>query len=271
MSPLPSDFQLSQSTLQDFVDCERRFELKYRVRQQWPALDVEPILEKEQFIQQGATFHRMVQQHIMGLPAENMLRNPANSHLNAWWAAFKATGLDDLPPFRTPEKLLSIRLGNYPLVAKCDLIAVDPGERFVIVDWKTSRRHPKRDRLEKRLQTRIYRYVAVRAGMRLNEGLQVAPEQVEMRYWFANFPDQPINFTYNQAQYEEDERYLLDLIARIESRETFPLTPDERQCKFCLYRSLCGRGEYAGTLDEADDWMLDDAIDDEPPITELEF
>ena len=64
---LPAEFQYSQSSLQDYVECQRRFELRYIQRQAWPAVEVEPILEKEEHMRQGAAFHRLLQQHDIGL------------------------------------------------------------------------------------------------------------------------------------------------------------------------------------------------------------
>lgn len=265
---LPPDFQFSQSSLQDYADCERRFELRYLLGQSWPAVDVDPILDKERFMAQGATFHRMVQAHMMGLPSERLLRHPDNAPLRAWWEGWLAHGLDDLPVQRHTEKLLSIRLAGFPLLAKIDLLAIDPGERAVIVDWKTSRKRPSAAHLQARLQTRIYRYLMVRAASPLNEGLSLAPEQVEMRYWFTEFPTEPQRLLYSEEQFRADEGYLEGLIEGIRAQQSFPLTEDTRQCRFCVYRSLCERGERAGDFD---DMMALDDDDSAPPLMDLEF
>jgi hypothetical protein len=166
-------------------------------------------------------------------------------------------------------------LKGEPLIAKCDLIAVEPGQRVIIMDWKTSRKKPPRKWLAERLQTRIYRYLMVRAGASLNNGEPFAPEQVEMRYWFTNFPDQAETFAYDGAQFADDEAYLAELISTIVAQDdkTFPLTMDVRRCNFCQYRSLCARGARPGTFDEEDAFLAGD-FDPDPddgPILELEF
>ena len=56
--PLPPDFQFSQSSLQDFETCPRRFELRYLQRLSWPAIESEPIQVAERLAQLGADFHR---------------------------------------------------------------------------------------------------------------------------------------------------------------------------------------------------------------------
>jgi hypothetical protein len=270
---LLADFQFSQNNLQDYVDCQRRFQLRYALRQAWPAVDVEPILEKENFLRQGAVFHRLVQGYLMGLPVEKLIPPHADPDLRRWWANFREKGLKGLPEKHHPEIALSIRLAGYPVVSRYDLIAIEPGKRAVIVDWKTTRHRPPRQWLESRLQTRLYCYLLVRAGAHLNDGQTILPEQVEMLYWFTNFPDEPEHLRYNSAQFHEDERYLTVLLGQITSQQdaVFPLTSDERQCRFCTYRTLCERGDRAGTLDEEAALFGFAEEFDAETITELEF
>ena len=40
------------------------------------------------------------------------------------------------------------------------------------------------------------------------------------------------------------------------SEELFSLTDDERQCRFCIYRSYCERGTGAGVADTLDEEPL---------------
>ena len=122
------------------------------------------------------------------------------------------------------------------------------------MDWKTSAKRPRPGWLIQRLQTRVYRYLLVRAGAALNGGQPLRPEQIEMIYWFANFPDEPERLRYDATQFEADGRYLMEMAAEITQRddEVFPLTDDVKRCLFCAYRSLCCRGVEAGDLDAAD-------------------
>ena len=45
MSNLPADFHFSQGSLQDYVDCPRRFQLRYMMKLAWPAVEAEPAVE----------------------------------------------------------------------------------------------------------------------------------------------------------------------------------------------------------------------------------
>ena len=118
--------------------------------------------------------------------------------------------------------------------------------------------------LASRLQTRVYAYLLVEAGAYLNGGHPLAPEQVEMIYWFANYPDQPERFVYNADLHRENADYLAALVDEMEqlaaSDEIWPLTPATDRCRFCVYRSLCDRGQRAGQLDELDG-ETEDGID----------
>jgi CRISPR/Cas system-associated exonuclease Cas4 (RecB family) len=274
---LPPDFQFSQGSLQDYVDCPRRFQLRYVQRVAWPALEAMPVLEHERYLQQGAAFHRLVHQHLVGIPAGQLSRMVNDDDLRQWWRNYLEARPTDLPSARYPEVLLSAPVGDYRLVAKYDLVAVDAGERAVIVDWKTSRKRPERERLAERLQTKVYPYLLVRAGAHLNGDQPVQPEQVKMVYWFADAPADPERFTYDAAHYQADEERLTELIEEIANLDDdgWYLTSQERHCRFCRYRSLCQRGMAAGRFDEAaDDLEPGDDLDfdlDFEQVAEIEY
>ena len=252
---LPPDFQFSQASLQDYVDCPRRFQLRYVLRLAWPALEAEPALENERYLQQGAAFHRLVHQHALGLPPDQLSRTVTDEDLRRWWHNYLAAPPAGLPASRYPEIVLSAPLSGHRLLAKYDLVAVDAGRQAIIVDWKTYRKRPRRAWLVGRLQTRVYPYLLVRAGAHLNMGQPLQPGQLEMIYWFADFAAAPERFAYDAAQYEADGTYLAALIeeiARLED-EDFTLTAQERHCRYCAYRSLCQRGISAGAFAEAED------------------
>ncbi|MEA3377910.1 MAG: PD-(D/E)XK nuclease family protein [Chloroflexota bacterium] len=271
---LPADFQFSQGSLQDYVDCPRRFELRYVRRLRWPAVEVAPPAELERHLQQGAAFHRLIHQHLLGLPVERLSATVVDPDLRRWWRDYLEGGPVDLPSERYPEVGLSTPVGRFRLVAQMDLVAVDVGERAVIVDWKTNRKRPSRESLADRLQTCVYPYLLVRAGAVLNGGDEIRPRQVTMLYWFANAPAQPERFEYDRHRYRADHGRLTGLIGEIEGvlegrdeRDLLPRTDERRRCRYCLYRSFCRRGGEAGLLDE----VPSDEVDDESFDLELDL
>ncbi|MGC9348107.1 MAG: PD-(D/E)XK nuclease family protein [Anaerolineae bacterium] len=282
---VPEDFQFSQASLQDFVTCPRRFQLRYLMELAWPAVEVEPIEDQERRMELGLTFHHMVQQHILGLPAERLTRMAKDEDLRRWWQnylTYRPIASFAGPPAEVdtyPETALVGEVAGYRLFAKYDLIVVTPDGRAVIFDWKTSSRRASEDELLNRMQTRVYRFLLVQAGQHLNGGVAPAADRVTMVYWFPEFPASPARLPYDLGRYEGDHAYLTRLVERIAAMEddAFYLTDDVDRCLYCPFRSYCDRGVKPGDLDEvtatweaeADD--LGDLELDFEQISEIEF
>ncbi len=287
--------QFSQSSLQDFVDCQRRFQLRYLLHLAWPAVESEPVMENERHMRLGALFHQMIHQHLLGVPSERLTSMLHDEILLGWWDNYHAFLTSELGQVLNPGKEthiaplhpeigLAAANSNSRLLAKYDLILRTPSGKILIFDWKTSRHRPKRTWLGQRVQTRLYPYLLVQAGTHLNAGQPIRPSQIEMIYWFANFPEQPESFPYDDQKYAADQNYLNDLLAQILHKSAattslsdslFPLTQDEKRCRFCAYRSLCDRGVQAGSVDlmesgEAEDTPTHITLDLEQ-IGEIEF
>ncbi len=273
MSILPN-FVFSQSSLQDYVDCARRFELRYIDELRWPAVVAEPSETHEAHMQRGADFHHMIHQHYSGVPAHVI--QPADDELQRWWQAYLVSGYtpDKLTDNTHAEILLSTTLEGHRLLAKYDLITIK-NDRITIIDWKTSVKRTSDQTLRQRLQTAVYPYVLVQVGHILNGGRSIKPEQITMRYWFTNAPDNPAVFQYTDAQYHEDQQTLTAILQDITKRAQFELTDDTRKCRFCQYRSLCDRGIEAGAVHEMEDEdIVEDDFDlplDFDQIAEVEF
>ena len=247
------------------MDCAQRFKLRYLDRLSYPAAETEPTLENEKHQQEGEYFHRLIQQHLIGIPAEQVAKFANTSNLQRWWENFQSS--TDLTGLRSglrkgnedkvdlsglyPEATLSAPLGKHRLLAKYDLIAVRDG-KATIYDWKTYRKRPRNEWLVARMQTRVYRALLVQAGAHLNAGRPFDPEQIEMIYWFADFPEEPARFPYNAAQFQRDWDTLLKLSDEVASASSYPLTEDRQKCLFCTYRSYCERGIRAGDMEQAE-------------------
>lgn len=245
---------LSQSSLQDYNDCPRRFDLRYLQQLAYPAIEAEPALENEQHQREGEYFHRLIQQYFIGIPEKQLAKAANTDSLERWWTSFintkKLTALRNLSGLKT-EITLSAPLGAFRLVAKYDLIATDE-KKFYIYDWKTYRKRPKTEWLAIRWQTRIYRALLVQAGAHLNGGAPIQPEQIEMIYWFSEFPNDPAHFPYQADQFKRDWDALTRYADDIKSASTYPKTDDTTRCLYCPYRSYCNRGIRAGDALDAE-------------------
>ncbi|MBN1221381.1 MAG: PD-(D/E)XK nuclease family protein [Anaerolineae bacterium] len=276
---LPKDFQFSQSSLQDFATCPRRFELHYLQRLSWPASEAEPVQEVERLARLGADFHRLVQQHLVGINADILTAtlSEAEPELQTWWQNYldHHPALDHAQTY--PELTLSTPLRNYRLLARFDLLARQPDGVFLIVDWKTTRRKPARDYLAGQMQTRIYPYVLVAAGTAFNKGQPVDPATVQMMYWYPQVPAEPEVFEYSKKLFRRDEEFLSQLVEQVKHSAQnghFPLVEDRQPCRYCVYRSFCDRGDKAGPLlelAEEPQEALDILSLDWDQIAEIEF
>jgi CRISPR/Cas system-associated exonuclease Cas4 (RecB family) len=249
---LPPAFEFSQSSLQDFVDCPRRFQLRHLLNQEWPAPAAEPLDEAESAAEAGRRFHLLMERHWRGIPIRTETLDPV---LRGWWEAFQ-TNSPPLPgPIRRPEVRVSAWLnlaGGQRFTAAYDLLAYAPGERAVILDYKTTK-HTRRSILDRRLQTVIYPLLLVEAAPTLL-GERLAPEQISLVYWFAADGGTVEEFPYSEPRYADDKRFVGNILSRLFSLNVaeWPLTSEEKRCKLCQYRSLCDRGRYAGALDDGD-------------------
>jgi hypothetical protein len=249
---LPGSFIFSQSSLQDFVDCPRRFQLRYLEQMSWPAVETEPLLENEKRQQNGRSFHLLVQQHLLGLGVEQLASQAASPDLASWWKNFLAAGPELVGWKLYPEKALAAPLGENRLMAKYDLIAFHPDGRATIYDWKTYHRRPRNEAMAARQQTRVYRSLLVQAGAGLQppagpaESGNLDPGKIEMIYWYADYPTEPARFPYRKSQFHRDWEGLTSLVQEIRTHRFFAMTEDDQKCAFCSYRSYCNRGSQAG-------------------------
>jgi hypothetical protein len=260
---LPEDFQFSASSLQDFVDCPRRFYLRHIRQLRSPAPPSEPLRDFETQVERGLRLHHLIHQHQIGIAPKVLEASLSDGTLSAWWDAYLSDSPADLPPNRFAEVTLTTPLAGRRLVARYDLLAL--GDRAVIVDWKTALVRPTREKLECRLQTVVYPYVLARAGAHLNGSQPIAPDDITMIYWFAEFPQQPEILTYSARQFQRDGDYLETLVSDIlrRSEDEFELTDSTDFCRYCAYRSLNGRGAKAGNAlaTAGDDLSYDFAIE----------
>jgi len=264
---LPSDLQFSQGCLQDFVDCPRRFHLRHVLRLRWPAEETEPALENERYLRQGAALHRVIRQHVLGIPVRKLEVVVRDPDVRRWWQNYLEVRPGASASHRYPEITLSTVVLGHRLTARYDLVAVRPDGGLRIFDWKTYRRRPPRTQLADRMQTRVYPFVLARAWDALDGSGAVTADDISMIYWFAEFPELWEEFRYGVGMLEDDVSYLSSLVGEIEGQvgrcakgELLPRTQDRELCRKCCYRSLCRRGVEAGRLAPGEQMLSSDDL-----------
>ena len=245
---LPDKFRFSQNNLQDFSDCPRRFELKYLLKQQWPAVVSEPILEFEQHQQLGRSFHTLIQRHLAGIPAQILEDSLTDPLLHAWWKNY----LVFIEQFQAnqcqPEVTRTIPFAGYHLTATFDCLVSDAGNSLTILDWKTSRFKTPAKTLANRIQSQVYPFICYETYKD-----ELPADNITLIYWFPEYPDDPVRFRYSSKQHTEAGVLLQKLVKSITDSEpgVFPLTDNVKACQYCAYRSLCNRGIKAGSMADA--------------------
>ncbi|OGN71936.1 MAG: hypothetical protein A2X25_12340 [Chloroflexi bacterium GWB2_49_20] len=228
------------------------------------------MLENERRQLEGQFFHRLVHQHWLGLPLDKLSRMANTPTLNQWWENYLSYDfkLKDFVTF--PELNLTSQIGKHKLIAKYDLVAIGH-DKVLIFDWKTFQKRPRDEWLAVRYQTRVYRSLLIQSGGCLKNNEPINPEQVEMIYWLANFPNQPIRFPYSTTQFVRDWQHLELMITRIDEQDEFPLTADEKKCNYCLYRSFCDRGISAAIIEDEYEPLFEMSELTLDQIPEIEF
>jgi len=268
----------SQSSLQSLENCPRQFQLRYLDKIFWPAISAEPAEKYEDKILRGNKFHLLCQQYFAGIPAEDLTAGIPDPELKVLWLNFLEFISQQNIQRCSAESMMTMSFRDHRLVAKTDLVAeISPG-RYQIYDWKTSSSIPEKSALSARLQTIMYPYLFTQAGKGFFSDQTIQPDQVEMIYWYAYHPESPQIFPYS----ENLEKYARETISTLvglyeklcSTAEIFPLTDNLENCRYCVYRSLCDRGERAGSVELMNYWEEEEGLDlkiDIDQIMEIEF
>ena len=253
-------FSFSAKKIQDFIDCERRYELRYVLNQSWPAITSEPILEIESNIQRGNKFHYLIHQFFSGVPEKTLKKTACDDVIINWF--------DNFLSFHKTLKIikffsefpLTAQIGKDKFMAVYDLIYLNENEELNIVDWKTSKYIPKKNTLALKVQSILYPFILNEISTEFLPGTNYSPEKISMRYWYPSSPIENFVFQYGREAHEINRKFLKNIIGEMQRKKVgeFILTKDERKCGFCPYRSLCNRGISASTFIASESYSVDE-------------
>jgi len=243
---------LSANAIRTYISCPLRFRYRYVDNLYWSRTwGSDP--NERQALEQGQNFHLLARRYYAGVDP-GLVTDAVEPGLLAEWLV----KLEQFLP-RTfdrqfyPELELRLTQPALRLVAKFDLLVVEPDGKATIYDWKTERRIPRRSYLLKSPQTLVYRYMLCAAGGAYSPEGRFRPQDVSMVYWNPQYPDQWHRLKYTEAQFQKDDAYLRSLVASIlrTPREGFVATSEEQVCRFCEFRMLChGQRAEQGDVEE---------------------
>ncbi len=260
---LNNDFVFSANNLQDYVDCPRRFELKYLLNQSWPAVVSHPVQKMEEKMSMGTEFHRLARQYLEGLPTETLVASAKYQQVVEWFDRFTRFSAPYVKSRHFTEYASFTSLDGYRLVAVFDFIAFFDDGQIIIADWKTTEAQPRRDYYQNRIQTLLYPLVAFETAPYLFEkSRNYSPSDISFLYWFPAFPEKSLEFPFS-AEIEQNNRLMISNLIHeisIKAPGDYCKTEETRHCEFCRYRSLCERGTEAGSVEGETDLDIDDLI-----------
>lgn len=228
----------NRSKLADYLSCQRRYQLRFLEERPWPAA---PLAGQEEYARYlGERFHQLLHQHFLGIAVED--NQIGDAELQGWWRRFKEyePGLPDGD--RLPELSLNVSLGTHRLSGRIDLLVLST-ESAHVFDWKTTSQPSVISRTGQDLQSKIYLALVVQAGTILPQ--PVDPDRLDLTYWYAKDPSNPITVSYSRLKHEQNWQELRAIAAEIANHEPgdgeWLKTADFRQCERCRYQILCGR------------------------------
>lgn len=257
---LPLTFNFTQSNLQDFKDCARRFYLKYIANQHWPSLLNSSQEDFEKAMKQGERFHRLAQRHQLGIPLNTLTPSVADDlEITSWLNKYQHI-LQKLGQFDQvwPEVSLSSKLGHSSILAKFDLIGLQ-SDHILAIDWKTGPL-PTNQRLTQRMQTIVYLYILY------HQAQSLTPHKINhYSLVYASVDKGSISrFDATLQTITQATQALQATLADIQQatqKSQFDKVSDAHFCRFCYYRGLCERELTSPiTLEEfkSEDYSLPD-------------
>lgn len=235
---------LTQLHIRDFLDCPRRFELRYLASFVWP----EPpyTLATEQAFDRGREFHRLLERRFLALDAQpEAIDDPV---IRSWWDAFQGSGLSIPDGERFAELSLVVPEGGHQLLGRFDLLVITPASGEItatIFDWKTSKPRDV-NWLRRAWQTRLYLALLAEGGHRLVPGRteKLDPDHLAMTYWYVGDPGAPRTVRYSREQHAQNWGEIQQIIGEIEQRRAaaeWYLTDNWTRCRECAFQAYCGR------------------------------
>lgn len=228
---------ITQTQISAYERCKRFYYLKYVSRLVWPV----EVTDRRQ-IRQGEDFHLLIRQLLMGFPRSSLLVPADSENLSGWLDVFQREDPIGKPDMIFPEREVTVNYADVLWLGKFDALAVYDGE-IRIFDWKTSGRKPDAAHYLSSPQTRLYRFLAKTCAARLLGASQhgIPAENIEMVYWFPEYPEETIRLPYSEDEYARDMTWLRTLAREMcaVNEADFPRTEKTRRCEFCDYRTYC--------------------------------
>lgn len=258
MQPL-QERHMSAMALATYQSCPLRFRFRYLDNLYWSRIwGAAP--DERRALEKGQNFHLMARRYYAGVDPAQVADPVDQRELDAWLGLLQVFLPLTFDRQFYPELELRLNRPDLRLMAKFDLLVVDPDGRATLFDWKTEKRMPRRDYLRKAMQTVVYRYMLCAAGGQYSHRGRFKPDEVSMVYWNPLYPHKWERLEYTEAQYQKDEQFLQSRVAQIfrTPRDLFLATTEESVCRHCEYQMIC-HGRRSEQVDMEEEELLHEA------------
>ena len=207
----PQLLQISQAHLQALEICPRKFQYLFLEQAALPSVEIGPAQ------QQGIQFHRLMQQHELGLEIQPLLAD--NPLLQDWFEQFQQFPPPMVSGARHSEHQRTLVFQDFALTAVYDLL-IQNADQAQIIDWKSYRRPVKTQQIQSSWQTRLYPFI-------LAETSAYRPEQLTMTYWFAQAESasHTLDLPYSAVLHQQTRIDLLALLSPLQEWLQSPQAP----------------------------------------------
>lgn len=230
------DLYFSQSALEIFQKCRRRFQYRYIDGLYWPAkwgIDAE--IEKE--LEKGRKFHLLAERYYIDGSLQDQIVE--DSELSAWLKRLKRF-LPYSKHIISSEQELRCSKKNLKFLAKYDLLNYNKEKKMIeLYDWKTDKKSLLGKELQNSTQSRFYLYLFKKAGQRYFSDKYDLENNPILIYWNPRFPEEKKIITYTDEDFSNDSHYFENLVEKILNEDKFPMTDNLNICQYCEYRPIC--------------------------------
>lgn len=239
---------ITQTQISQYEVCKYSYYLRYVKNLVWP---IEPSVSQN--IRKGDDFHLLVRQLILGFPPDSLIIPGKKADLWRWLEVYCARKPLGKPDMVFAEKEVSVLYADVLWLGKFDALTVND-DQLIIYDWKTGSAIPDQKKYRESPQTKLYRFLARTCASRLiGAGMHAIPaENIEMVYWFPEYPDKTVHLPYSEEEYQQDMTWSKTRAREMtsEAESDYPRTANTHHCRYCDYRTFCFTSSAPVFMDE---------------------
>lgn len=226
---------LSQNSIKTLSECTYKFKIKYVDGFFWDDFSKENRSYNEG-LKLGVDYHMRIRRFFQGVGYDEEIMKTKLSLI-------KSSYLENGYEFYNEFRINSFYKGRY-FMADIDMLAIGEKDGIIyadIWDWKTDLVMPSQQKLESRMQTKIY-LILVYENLKARYP-NFDARNLRMKYYYPRIDSYSKDIKFSNAQYLSTKKmidsYLIDINSIVlGSASSYRI--ENGACRFCEYRKFCG-------------------------------